>query len=172
VSDPAAAGEPSRGALIRAFSVDRNQERAVGRLRQVAAVLAALGSFALLLGELPLTVGLVALIGLLISLFWWRTGSRAVREADAANSEGLWLYAEGLRLTERGSERWVAWEELERVWVDEERLTVVLEQRGGDPVTLEPRYADVAVDDLARALTNAAGLPDPDGSQMAPDDIQ
>jgi len=162
-----------RGALRRELVASSRDAHATGRLRQGAAIVGGLASGALLLGQLPVTIALVGLTGALVAVAWWRRGTRDVERARAPAADGLWIHENGLALRQDGAEQWVPWGGVQRITIDEEILVVRLERGALPTVTIEPRYADIAIDELAGTLAEAAGRPGPyDGSQSRSDDLQ
>jgi len=158
--------ETERGDLLAHFEARASDTRALGRLRQLAALGAGGAGVAVLLGQVSVVVAMVAAVGVLVSFFWWRKGSRAVREAGQHTPDALWVHQRGLLRRELDTLHWMPWTEVRAVVVDEEALNVRLLCDPAPPVTLPPQYPDIGIDDLATTLARAAGVPGPyDGSQ-------
>jgi hypothetical protein len=99
--------------------------------------------------------------GALFAVAWIARALRATRAAAAATEpDRLELDATELRLYEAGQLRVLAWREITRIAIDEDRLTLALALReSGEIVHIEPRYRDVSLDALletARRLHAAA----------------
>lgn len=144
-----------KGALLARFEVDPHDERVLARVRAIAAVVTAAASVLLLLGDLPLPVFLVGVLGLFVSLVWLRAARRTAHRAPQANLHFLAVYQDGLLLSEGEHRVAVLWTQVEDVEVDEERLDVVVTRRDAPPLRIEPRYAGVEIHQLVRTLRNA-----------------
>jgi hypothetical protein len=152
-----------RGPLRVRFEVDASEQRTLSRVRGVSALLAFAGAATLLLGELPLPVFLLALLGLAISVAWLRQARKASRAARDTHRDALQVHEQGLFLDESQRTAWVPWREIEDIVVDEERLDVVVIRRGTPPLRIEPRFPGVDIYELMRTLNDArqaAGHPD------------
>lgn len=158
---PAATPE-LKGALLARFEVDPHDERVVARVRAVAGLVTATASVLVLLGDLPVPVFLVGVLGLFVSVVWlrkavvWlRNARRTAHRAPQANLHFLEVYEDGLLLSEGEHRVAVLWTQVEQVEVDEERLDVVVTRRDAPPLRIEPRYAGVEIHQLVRTLRNA-----------------
>jgi hypothetical protein len=107
------------------------------------------------LGDLPVPVFLVGVLGLLVSVAWLRNARRTAHRAPQANLHFLEVYEDGLLLSEGERRVAVLWTQVEDVEVDEERLDVVVTRRDAPPLRIEPRYAGVEIHQLVRTLRNA-----------------
>lgn len=143
-----------RGPVVARFEESASELRVLARVRTIAGLLALAGASALLLGRLPLPVFLVALLAALISLAWLAQGRRAHRAAQQKPAV-LRVHAQGLACEDAKGETWIAWSDVERVEVDEERLDIVLFRRDAPPFRLEPRYAGVDLYSLVHTLDEA-----------------
>ncbi len=143
-----------RGALLVRFQVDPREQRLLARVRAIAALLAAPAALAMLLGELPWPVFLVAVLALLLSLAWLGQARRLWR-ASKREPDALFVHAGGIELREAGQSTWLAWAEVERVEVDEERLEVVITRHVAPALRIEPRYPGVDIYELVRTLDHA-----------------
>lgn len=155
VAPPPLPQEAERGPLSARFCTDPRDQRALARVRTGSALLASLAALAMLLGELPIPAFLIAVLALMISIVWLRQAGRAARLAKRAQPEALTVYARGFTLDQGERTHWVPWRNVERVFVDEERLDIVVEQRGTRPLRLEPRYPGVDIHELVRTLVEA-----------------
>lgn len=144
-----------RGPLRVRFEVDAGEQRTLSRVRGVSALLAFAGAATLLLGELPLPVFLLAVLGLAVSLAWLRQSRKASRAARDAHRDALQVHEGGLFLDESQRTAWVPWREIEDIVVDEERLDVVVIRRGTPPLRIEPRFPGVDIYELMRTLNDA-----------------
>lgn len=144
-----------RGPLSARFCTDPRDQRALARVRAASALLATLAALAMLLGELPIPAFMIAVLALMISIVWLRQAGRASRLAKRAQPEALAVYARGFTLDLGERTHWVPWRNVERVFVDEERLDIVVQQRGASALRLEPRYPGVDIDQLVRTLVEA-----------------
>jgi hypothetical protein len=144
-----------RGPLLARFEESKSELRALALVRGVCAVLAIAAASALLLGELPVPIFLVAVLALLISLVWLRQALRARKAAKQAKNAALLVYSTGFCLEDAGGSTWHGWEDVEQVEVNEERLDIVVMRRDKPPLRLEPRYAGVDIYQLVRTLDEA-----------------
>jgi hypothetical protein len=150
-----ASGAPEpRGPLLTRFEVDPRDERMFARVRAGAAFLAAAGSGLLLLGDLPVPVFMVGLLGLFVSLVWLRQARRAAHRVTHAGNHFLAVHRDGLLLAEGERRVAVLWTQVQAVEVDEERLDVVVTRHDAPPLHIEPRYG-VEIHQLVRTLRNA-----------------
>ena len=145
----------ARGELLRRFQASATAELSLARLRLVTASVALMASIAVLLSKVPVTIFLVALVGVLVSVAWIRQGLTARKRAARPSQYFLELYARGLAIGEGARVQWLPWGEVCDIDVDEERLDIVLKARAGEPVRLEPRYPGIAIHDLMATLRNA-----------------
>jgi hypothetical protein len=154
VSAPLPSAE-ARGQFLRRFEASASAELSLARLRLVTATVALMASVAVLLSKVPVTIFLVALVGVLISLAWIRQGLQARKRALRPSQFFLELCARGLLIGEGARVQWLPWGEVCDIAVDEERLDIVLKVRVGGPVRVEPRYPGIAIHDLMATLRNA-----------------
>lgn len=147
--------DEERGPLSARFCTDPSDQRALARVRAGSALLASLAALAMLLGELPIPAFLIAVLALMISVVWLRQAGRAARLAKRAQPEALTVYAGGFTLELGERTHWVPWSNVERVFVDEERVDIVVQQRGTGALRLEPRYPGVDIHELVRTLVEA-----------------
>lgn len=144
-----------KGALLARFEVDPQDERVVARVRAIAGVVAAAASLLLLLGDLPVPVFLVGVLGLFVSVLWLRNARRTAHRVPQANLYFLAVYQDGLLLSEGEHRVAIPWTQVQDVAVDEERLDVVVTRQDAPPLRIEPRYAGVEIHQLVRTLRNA-----------------
>ena len=147
--------ELARGPLLARFEVSASEQRALARVRAVSAVVAFLGACAMLLGELPVPVFLLALLGLVLSIAWFAQARRMRRAASLAHRDALAVHAAGLHIDEAQRNLWCPWGDVCEVSIDEERLDVVLSLRDAPPLRIEPRYPGVDIHELVRTLNDA-----------------
>ena len=145
------------GPLRQRFEVGQADQRSLALVRGGAALLAALGSIALLLADVPLPVFLAALLGLLMSLVWLGQARRALRVSRTADAHYLGVYQDGFVLAEGPRRTSVPFSRVEDLDIDEERLDIVVKLSTGETLRLEPRYPGVAIHDLVRSLQEAWG---------------
>jgi hypothetical protein len=146
-------GEPSREAPAPLrLTLDARAERAVAGLR-LAGAAAALGAAAWMLALGPgLLGGVLVGVSALAGAGWLAAAALGRRRARAPDAWSLEADEVGLRLREGAEGTTVAWAEVTRVDVDEDRLVVRLYRAAEEPVTIEPRYAGLSVYALAGAL--------------------
>lgn len=147
--------EAELGPLLRRFDVAASDQHSVALVRAGSAILAGLGSLALLLADVPLPVFLAALLGLVMSLVWFRQARRARRLSHDTSAHHLSLHRDGFVVAEGEQHRSVRFDTVRDIAVDEERLDIVVKLQGDEVLRLEPRYAGVAIHDLVRSLQEA-----------------
>jgi hypothetical protein len=135
------------------FELDTSAVRAVGRLRLAAAIVVLIGSIWIVAMGPGLLGWTMVAVAWLSATFWIVAFRRSRREAAGPARHYLDLGDDGLRLAEGGEPRFVPWSEVTRVDVDEERLMVVVERQGAEPLRIEPVYRGAGVHDLAEALS-------------------
>lgn len=138
---------------------DANTERRIAFVRGgvgVAVLLGASWLFALPDWGMP---QLLAGAGALFALAWIARALRVARAAPVATEpDRLELDAEGLRLYEAGQLRALAWRDIVRIAIDEDRLTLALALREtGEIVHIEPRYRDVSLQALLETARRLHG---------------
>jgi hypothetical protein len=143
------------GPLRRRFDVAPGDQRTLALVRGGAALLAALGSVALLLADVPLPVFMAALLGLLMALVWLGQARRALRVSRTAGAHYLGVYRDGFVLAEGERVTRVPFGRVDGLDIDEERLDIVVKLSTGETLRLEPRYPGVAIHDLVRSLQEA-----------------
>ena len=114
------------------------------RLRMAGAVLSCLGAGTYaLVSPGPFSIALsLAVFG--ATMAWWR---RITASAERASHVVLLALApSGLTLAPAPE---IAWSEVSRVEVDEDRLVVLVHRTGGEPLVIEPVYDGISVYDLA-----------------------
>jgi hypothetical protein len=140
---------------------DARTERQIALLRAALGVGVLLGAawlFALPDWGMP---QLLAGAGALFAMAWIARALRIARTPAVDRApDSLELDAEGLRLYEAGQLRAVAWRDIARIAIDEDRLTLALAlHESGEIVHIEPRYRGVSLPMLletARKLHRAA----------------
>lgn len=152
---PASPSPLALGPLLRRFEAGASDQRSVAVVRTGAAVLAGLGSVAILLADVPIPVFLAAVLGLLMSLVWLGQARRAQKLAHQASAYALSVYRDGFELSEAERGRRVGFGSVRDIAVDEERLDIVVKLSDGEVLRLEPRYPGVAIHDLVRSLHEA-----------------
>ncbi|HEY8427492.1 MAG TPA: hypothetical protein VIL20_03925, partial [Sandaracinaceae bacterium] len=97
-----------------------------------------------------------AALSLLASFAWIGMGLTARRRLRDAGRWKLVLAAEGLSLIEGPRRRRVAWEDVEAIETNDDRLVVEIRVRGeAEPIVVEPRYGGLGVVDLEAAIRAA-----------------
>ncbi len=139
----------------RRYELDARSERATANLRLLgAAVVAACAAW--MASSSPSALGwLFVLLALLASGGWLAAGLSGRRRARRAGDYFLEAGPEGLLLADGERRLHVPWSEILAVNVDEERLTVEVTRRTGDPLVVQPRYRGIGVHELGRALDEA-----------------
>jgi uncharacterized iron-regulated membrane protein len=143
------------GPELARFEASPSDQRALAHLRTACAILAALGAITMMLGTMSVPVLMIALLGLLISVAWLAQARRLRRSAAAPEPGSLTVYGAGYALREHDRNDWVAWSDVEKIEVDEERLDIVVTKRDACRVRIEPRYAGVDLYELVHTLDNA-----------------
>jgi len=136
------------------------QLRALRRLAGFGSVLAGLWLAVVADGWSLRVCGLVSAA---VGLAWALTAParRAGPGADAPGPGYLEVGPAGIELSEGGRQERLAWTELRRAVLDEDRLAVRLERLEGPPLVLEPHYENVGVYEIFEAICAhgaAAGL--------------
>jgi hypothetical protein len=147
--------ESDRGDLIAHHAARADAERSLARVRTATALIVAVASTLVLLGDVPVPVFLAAALGLLMSLIWLAQARRASRRAENASSFHLSVFSKGFLLAEGAHQTWVSWQDVAAVEVDEEHLEVVVSRRQAPPLRLEPRYPGVEIHALMHTLRSA-----------------
>lgn len=134
------------------LSADVRSERQIALLRGALGALVLIASAWLFgLPDWGMPQALAA-AGVLFAILWIARAVRAARDPEAKRSpDGLTLDAEGLRLYEAGLLRAIAWRDVARIAIDEDRLTLALALHTGEIVHIEPRYRDVTLTALLEA---------------------
>ena len=138
---------------FRTFEHDAKNEAAVALVRAVAIVgtLVSIGGLAF---ALPTWVGAVfTLMGLAAVAGWTVMVLRA--RARVRSRVSLELAPERLRYEDGAHSSEVSWTEVESVSVDEDRLDVLVERRGAEPLRIEPIFRGASVYELADAIRTA-----------------
>jgi hypothetical protein len=118
-------------------------------------VLASLGAVAVLFGDVPIPVFLIALLGLLISLAWLGQARRSWRAAANPERPRLVVYEAGFALSEPGRNDWVAFSDVKQLEVDEERVDILVTKQDASTLRVEPRYTGVDIYQLVHTLDQA-----------------
>ena len=165
------------GAIVARFEVSAGDQRALAYLRGICALLALAGAGAMLLGRLSVTLFMVALLAVLLSLAWLAQARRLSLAARAKVRPALTAHTNGLLLEEPNRNEWLAWTDVTRIEVDEERLDVLVTRRDETTLRIEPRYRGVDLYQLVHTLSEAwrsavkpsgsAAQTDPDASKDA-----
>ncbi|HJL20357.1 MAG TPA: hypothetical protein RMH99_32115 [Sandaracinaceae bacterium LLY-WYZ-13_1] len=140
---------------FRVLSLDPAAEREAATLRLVGGVVCALGAVALAGLDPPPIGWVVAALGLVGAVFWFRRWARARRVVHDAAHHRLALDPDGLRLVEGDREQAAPWDTVVDVEADEDRLVVRVTRERGDAVLIEPRYGGLGMHDLERAVRRA-----------------
>lgn len=138
---------------FRTFEHDVQNEAAVVLVRAVAiaGTLVSIGGLAFALpnwvGGVFAALGLAAVAGWTVMVVRGRARTRSRVALDLA-PEHL-RYEDGTRTSE------IAWSEVEAISVDEDRLDVLVERRGAEPLRIEPLFRGASVYELADAIRTA-----------------
>ena len=144
-----------RGPELARFEASPSDQRALAYLRAVCAVLAGVGAVVVLLGRVSVPVFLIALLGLLISLAWLGQARRLRRAAAHSVPTALVVYRAGFLLMDARRNDWLAFSDVERFEVDEERVDVLVTKRDASTLRIEPQYTGVDIYELVHTLDNA-----------------
>ncbi len=104
------------------------------------------------------------MLGTLVSAGWVVAYRRSRTRAAQAARHFLEISEAGLTLAEGEEEHHIAWTEMETVEVDEERLVVSVARKEAAPLTIQPRYRGVSLEELAAAIRR--GREGAGGSEM------
>lgn len=141
---------------FRTLPLDRGAERSVATLRLVAAAAVAIGAIWLILLRPPAQVWLCVILALVASFAWIVMALGARRRLRRAEDHRLVLDAGGLALFEGENERRVAWDAVDSIETDEERLVVEVRIRDeAAPIVVEPRYGGLGLVELEEAIRKA-----------------
>jgi hypothetical protein len=144
-----------RGRELARYEASPSDQRALAYLRATCAVLASFGAVAVLLGDVPIPVFLVALLGLLISLAWLGQARRSWRAAAASERPQLVVYETGFSVSDTGRNDWLAFSDVKQFEVDEERVDILVTKRDASTLRVEPRYTGVDIYQLVHTLDKA-----------------
>jgi hypothetical protein len=159
----------ARGPELARFEGSATDQRALAYLRATCAVLASAGSVLVLLGDVPIPVFLIALLGLLISLAWLGQARRSFRAAAASERPRLVVYASGFLSLDVGRNDWVPFSDVERIEVDEERVDILVTKRDAAALRIEPRYTGVDIYELVHTLDKARASAQSAGVEGGPE---
>jgi hypothetical protein len=132
--------------------MDAAAERSTGRLRLVAAIVTLAAVFWLATSDPGMVGWAVAVLGTLVSAGWLESYRRCRRRAAEASKHFLEISEDGLTLAEGDRKHHIAWTEMKAVEVDEERLAISVSRTGAAPLTIQPRYRGVSLEELAAAI--------------------
>lgn len=129
-----------------------------GLARQLAWARMSAGALALVAGTwlMLLPGGWVkafAAASLIFGALWIRGAIRNLREPAVQG----WLEVgpDGIERVEGGVREQLRWRELDQIVIDHDRLQLQLHRAGAAPLVIEPRYASIGLDELARRLEAA-----------------
>jgi hypothetical protein len=114
-----------------------------------------LGAIWLALLRPPMGVWIAIVAAIAGAILWVVLGAQAWRRIANPERHRLRLDREGLLLVDGERERRIAWDAVEAVETEEERLRVRLDVRDEEPLRLEPRYGGLGAYELERAVTSA-----------------
>ena len=145
------------------LELDAHAERSVSWLRLVAAAVVGVSAVAILVGAHGTLSVIIGLLGLGASIGWifaFRSSGKRV-----ANRENYFLRLddEGVTLSQGGDARQVPWAEVIEAAVDEQRLVVVLQLRGGGTFDIPPIFRGhgiYEIEDLVNERQRAASTAD------------
>jgi len=145
------------------LELDAQAERSVSWLRLVAAAVVGVSAVAILVGAHGTLSVIIGLLGLGASIGWvfaFRSSGQRV-----ANQENYFLRLddEGVTLSQGGDARQVPWAEVIEAAVDEQRLVVVLQLRGGGTFDIPPIFRGhglYEIEDLVNERQRAASTAD------------
>lgn len=145
------------------LELDAQAERSVSWLRLVAAAVVGVSAVAILVGAHGTLSVIIGLLGLGASIGWvfaFRSSGQRV-----ANRENYFLRLddEGVTLSQGGDARQVPWAEVIEAAVDEQRLVVVLQLRGGGTFDIPPIFRGhgiYEIEDLVNERQRAASTAD------------
>jgi hypothetical protein len=103
----------------------------------------------------PVWAWVLVALSLVVAIAWLAMAGRAQKRLRAPAEHALLLDRSGLCLRDGTAERRVVWQDIAAISVDEDRLVVRLDVRGGEPLSIEPRYGGLGVYDLEAALRAA-----------------
>jgi len=93
-------------------------------------------------------------IAVVFAALWLKRAIALFRKpSHAVPVDYLELSHEGLAFREEGHERRLAWAEIARVAIDQDRLTLALLCHNGEILHIEPRYRGVPLQDLCDAAS-------------------
>ena len=128
---------------------DVSAEKAVARLRFLAAIAVSIGAVAILMQE-PTAVGAtLSIAAFLIALGWtahfWRTRS-------LPTGDGLRFDDEGVHIRLGARDEAISWQDVQRVAVNEERLRIELSRTGAEPFLIPMAFAGRSLPELHQEL--------------------
>lgn len=136
---------------------DRRLERQLGAFRLGAGICAMLGSLWLHWVAPGVLSWALLLTSLAFALLW---GARFFRQQAAAGgsrpSPELTLDATGIRLSAPQGPQQVPWAQISDIWIDEDRLQVLVGRHGTEPLRLEPCYEGLNLYTLLSLLRQQA----------------
>jgi len=144
------------------LELDTQAERSVSRLRAVSALVVGVSSVAILIGARGTLSVVIGLLGLGASIGWVFAYRSSGKRVKAKAEYFLRLDDEGLTLARGPKRRTIAWTEIEKVSVSEERLVLELTLRDGTLFDVPPifrGYGLYELEDLVNARREAAPTP-------------
>jgi hypothetical protein len=132
--------------------LDVELEQSNAQLRLVAAVLAAAAGIWLVWVEHSVWLRLTALASVAFAVHWTLGFRKTSRVTQAAARHFLEISTQRLTLASGASERTIAFERVQRIELDEDRLAVVLRMDSGEELAIEPMYGGLDLRGLGETL--------------------
>jgi len=134
------------------LEVDRAAIRAIGRLRLAAGIACALAGAWIALASPGRLGWTIAILGWLAGLGWTLAYRRSRKEAGRADLAPMLLDAERLRWSAGPHQHELAWREVAKVGIDEDRLEIQVCTHAGVQYRIQSIYRGVGAHDLAELL--------------------
>lgn len=121
-------------------------------LRLLAALPALLGGLWLLWIANSLLLRILAVSGVVFSVFWVALARKSIRQLAIAGDHYLDIGDRGLTLRSGTQSRCLTWSEVDAVEIDEDRLAVRVRVRDADSLLVEPHYGELGLRELAETI--------------------
>jgi hypothetical protein len=132
--------------------LDVELEQSNAQLRLFAAVLAAGAGIWLIWVDRNLWLRLTALASVAFAVHWTLGFRKTSRVTQAAARHFLEIDNQRLTLASGASERSIAFERVQRIELDQDRLAVVVRMDSGEELAIEPMYGGLDLHELGETL--------------------
>jgi len=134
------------------LSLDVGFEQATAQLRLAAAVLAGVAGIWLAWVEQSMWLRITALASAAFAARWIAGFRKTQRTARAAAAHFLEITTQRVTLAAGTHQRSVPFDRVQRIELDEDRLTVVMRMTDGEELVIEPVYGGLGLRELGETL--------------------